>query len=146
MKNQRQEKIKEIISQFEIETQDELIDKLRGEGYSATQATISRDIREMKISKVLGVNGKYHYAMADRGAAMARHSYVNSIRSVAFANNLVVIKTGPGLAQAVAAELDSMELGALLGCVAGDDTIIAVAANNEIASDFCDTLTKRAGL
>ncbi len=145
LKNQRQEKIKQLISHFEIETQDDLIEKLREEGFSATQATISRDIREMKISKVLGTNGKYHYAMAQVGGVGVRHSYVSSIRSVAFANNLVVIKTGPGLAQAVAAELDSMESGEILGCVAGDDTIIAVAANDEIAVEFCETLKKRVG-
>lgn len=146
MKNQRQEKIRQLISQFEIETQDDLIERLREEGVSATQATISRDIREMKVSKVLGVNGKYHYVMADTGAAVAHHSYVKSIRSVVFANNLVVIKTGPGFAQAVAAELDSMEAGEILGCVAGDDTIIAVAANDEIAVGFCESLKKRAGI
>ncbi|MBO5305564.1 MAG: arginine repressor [Clostridia bacterium] len=146
MKNQRQEKIGQLISQFEIETQDDLIEKLRGEGFSATQATISRDIREMKISKVLGANGKYHYAMTHGAASGARHSYINSIRSVAYAGNLIVIKTGPGLAQAVAAELDSMESGEILGCVAGDDTIIAVAANEEIAADFCGALKARVGL
>ncbi len=146
MKNQRQEQIKQLISQFDIETQDDLIERLRGEGFSATQATISRDIREMKISKVLGANGKYHYALAEGSAVGVHHSYVKSIRSVTFAGNLVVIKTGPGFAQAVAAELDSMETGEILGCVAGDDTILAVAAADGIAAGFCDALKKRVGL
>ncbi|MBO4979046.1 MAG: arginine repressor [Clostridia bacterium] len=146
MKNQRLEKVKELIARFEIETQDELIDKLGAEGFAVTQATVSRDIRELKISKVLGANGKYHYAMSEHAAVRARHSYMASIQSVAFANNLVVIKTGPGLAQAVAAELDSMDHGEILGCVAGDDTILAVAVSDAIAAIFCENLKKRVGL
>lgn len=146
MKNQRHEKIKELIARFDIETQDDLIQRLRQEGLLVTQATISRDIRELKISKALGANGKYHYSMADSGAASVRHSYMSSIRNVSFANNLVVIKTGPGLAQAVAAEIDSMDHGEILGCVAGDDTIIAVARNDEIALEFCEGLKKRVGI
>ena len=146
MKNQRLEKVKELIARFDIETQDELIEKLRAEGFAVTQATVSRDIRELKISKVLGPNGKYHYAMAEKAPVSVRHSYMASILSVSFANNLVVIKTGPGLAQAVAAELDSMDHGEILGCVAGDDTILAVAVSNEIAAVFCENFKKRIGL
>ena len=146
MKNQRHEVIKRLIIEHDIETQDDLIAMLRGEGFSATQATISRDIRELKISKVLGTNGKYHYVMAEGGAPSVRHSYVRSIRSVENACNLVVIKTGPGLAQAVAAEIDSMDVGELLGCVAGDDTIIAVAKTEQAASDFCEGIKRRIGI
>ena len=145
MKNQRLEKVKELIARFDIETQDELIERLRAEGFAVTQATVSRDIRELKISKVLGSGGKYHYAMA-ASSTNVRHSYMTSIQSVAFANNLVVIKTGPGLAQAVAAEMDSSENGELLGCVAGDDTILAVATSEAAASIFCENLKKRIGL
>ena len=136
MKNQRHEIIKRLIAEHDIETQDDLIAMLRAEGFSATQATISRDIRELKISKVLGTNGKYHYAMSEGGAHSVRHSYVRSIRSVENACNLVVIKTGPGLAQAVAAEIDSMDVGELLGCVAGDDTIIMVVRSEAAAKDL----------
>ena len=146
MKNQRLEKVKELIARFEIETQDELIEKLRAEGFEVTQATVSRDIRELKISKVLGANGKYHYAMAEKAPVSMHHSYVSSIRSVSFANNLVVIKTGPGFAQAVAAELDSMDHGEILGCVAGDDTILAVAVSEGVAEIFCENFKKRIGL
>ena len=146
MKNQRLDKVRELISRFEIETQDELIEKLRAEGFAVTQATVSRDIRELKISKVLGAGGKYHYAMAEKSPMNARHLYMSSVQSVSFANNLVVIKTGPGLAQAVAAELDSMDHGEILGCVAGDDTILAVAVSNEIAAVFCENFKKRIGL
>lgn len=146
MKNQRLEKVKELIARFDIETQDELIERLRAEGFAVTQATVSRDIRELKVSKVLGANGKYHYAVAATSTVNARHSYMSSILSVAFANNLVVIKTGPGLAQAVAAEMESTENGELLGCVAGDDTILAVATSEATASVFCENLKKRIGL
>ena len=146
MKNQRLDKVRELISRFEIETQDELIEKLRAEGFAVTQATVSRDIRELKISKVLGAGGKYHYATAEKSPMNARHSYMSSVQSVSFANNLVVIKTGPGLAQAVAAELDSMDHGEILGCVAGDDTILAVAVSDAIAAVFCENLKKRIGL
>ena len=146
MKNQRLEKVKELIARFDIETQDELIERLRAEGFAVTQATVSRDIRELKVSKVLGANGKYHYAVAATSTVNTRHSYMSSILSVAFANNLVVIKTGPGLAQAVAAEMDSTENGELLGCVAGDDTILAVATSEATASVFCENLKKRIGL
>ena len=146
MKNQRHEIIKRLITGHDIGTQDDLIAMLRGEGFSATQATISRDIRELKISKVLGANGKYHYTMSDGSEHAARHSYVRSIRSVENACNLVVIKTGPGLAQAVAAEIDSMDIGERLGCVAGDDTIIAVAKTEQAAVGFCEGLKRRIGI
>ena len=146
MKNQRHEIIKRLITEHDIETQDDLIAMLRGEGFSATQATISRDIRELKISKVLGANGKYHYTMSDGSEHAVRHSYVRSIRSAENACNLVVIKTGPGLAQAVAAEIDSMDNGELLGCVAGDDTIIAVAKTEQAAIGFCEGLKRRIGI
>ena len=135
-----------MILEHDIETQDDLIAGLRGEGFSATQATISRDIRELKISKVLGANGKYHYTMSDGGDHTVRHSYVRSIRSAENACNLVVIKTGPGLAQAVAAEIDSMDIGELLGCVAGDDTIIAVAKTEQAAFGFCEGLKRKIGM
>ncbi len=137
MKNQRQEQIKSLISEYEIETQDELIEKLRETGFYATQATISRDIRQLKISKMLGAGGKYHYSLSAQDTARHRaNPYIGSIVSVECAGNLVVIKTHPGLAQAVAAGVDSLFVGEILGCVAGDDTIIAVARDAEIASGF----------
>ncbi len=141
MKNQRQEQIKLLISECEIETQDELIEKLRETGFYATQATISRDIRQLKISKMLGQNGKYHYALSVGEAVKHRvNPYIGSIVSVECAQNLVVIKTHPGLAQAVAAGIDSMYSAEILGCVAGDDTIIAVARDSEVAVLFSGKL------
>lgn len=141
VKNLRQEVVKRLISEHEIETQEELIARLGNEGYSATQATISRDIRELKISKVLGRNGKYHYSMAGGGRSHSlQNPYIGAVVNVDHANNLVIIKTRPGLAQAVAAGIDSMENGEILGCVAGDDTIIAVARDNDIAASFCENI------
>ncbi len=141
MKNQRQEQIKLLISEYEIETQDELIEKLREAGFYATQATISRDIRQLKISKILGQGGKYHYALAPGENIRHRSNpYIGSIISVDHAQNLVVIKTHPGLAQAVAAGLDSLYSSEILGCVAGDDAIIAVARDNEIAVSFSEKI------
>ena len=138
MKNERQEEIKRLISECEIETQDELIEKLREQGFYATQATISRDIRQLKISKILGANGNYHYAFSSHESARLKSNpYIGSVVSVDHAQNLVVIKTLPGLAQAVAAGIDSVYAAEILGCVAGDDTIIAVARDEEVASAFC---------
>lgn len=138
MKTQRQQAIIKLISNHEIETQDELIEKLNEDGYNVTQATISRDIRELKISKVLGDGGKYHYFLpgvdvSAQAKSTFRHAYAPAIISVENAGNLVVVKTHPGLAQAVAAGIDAMHSREILGCVAGDDTIIVVARNAELA-------------
>ena len=138
MKNERQEQIKRLISEHEIETQDELIERLSAAGFYATQATISRDIRQLKISKILGANGNYHYAFSSHDTARLKSNpYIGSVVSVDHAQNLVVIKTHPGLAQAVAAGIDSVYAAEILGCVAGDDTIIAVARDAEVAVAFC---------
>ena len=147
MKSQRQDRICNLISEHVVETQDDLIARLAEEGYVVTQATISRDIRELKISKILGDNGRYHYTLPRSNADMLkkdlRHTYMASITSVACGGNIVVIKTHPGLAQAVAAGIDGMHIPELLGCVAGDDTIFAVAHDEEtakqIAMRFADT-------
>ena len=146
MKTKRQNKICDLIAQFVIETQDDLIARLNEDGYSVTQATISRDIRELKISKVLGENGKYHYTLpkppSDSSRRDLRHTYLNSVTSVACGGNIVVIKTHPGLAQAVAAGIDGMHVPELLGCVAGDDTIFAVAKDNETAGQIAQRLSE----
>ncbi len=137
MKSKRQDRIVSLITEHIIETQDELIEKLVEEGYSVTQATISRDIRELKISKILGEGGKYHYvlpkATADFGKKDLRNTYMASVVGVTSGGNIVVIKTHPGLAQAVAAGIDSMHIPEILGCVAGDDTIFAVTHDAETA-------------
>ncbi len=138
MKRERQQAILKLISEHEIETQDELISKLNEDGYNVTQATISRDIRELKLSKVLGQGGTYHYSLPGKhetahAGSTFRHAYSSAIISVESVGNIVVVKTHPGLAQAVAAGIDTIHSDNILGCVAGDDTIITVARDVEIA-------------
>ena len=145
MKKRRQEILLELITKNEIETQDELIAKLMAEGYSVTQATISRDIRELKISKILGESGKYHYVSPESTTEAVkkdlRNTYMASVISVSCGRNIVVVKTHPGLAQAVAAGIDGMHIPELLGCVAGDDTIFAVAHDDETAHQIAARLS-----
>ncbi len=151
MKKHRQEKIRELISIFEIGTQDDLIGKLREFNYDVTQATISRDIREMKISKMLTKNGSYRYvlpAIKDSGDPSNMFHFsatiINAIIHVDHACNIVVLKTHAGLAQAVAVGIDAMDSPEVLGCVAGDDTIMIVSRNEEsavkISANICSML------
>lgn len=137
MKKNRQEKLLELISRYEIETQEELIDRLRESGYEVTQATVSRDIRELKISKMTTGKGTYRYVVpkqADPGAGVSfSAALIDSIITVESAQNLVVLKTYPGLASAVAGGIDRMGLHQILGCVAGDDTILVVTRDSDCA-------------
>ena len=137
MKTQRHQAIMQLISENEIETQDELISMLKADGYKVTQATISRDIRELKISKVLSSEGKYHYAIHGNSEPVHKNAfknaYTSAIISIENAGNIIVVKTHPGLAQAVAAGIDAMHINGILGCVAGDDTIITVARDADLA-------------
>jgi len=146
MKVKRHSKIMEIISQYDIETQEDLIAKLHLAGYDVTQATISRDIRELKLIKVMGEGGSYKYVLPQPGDADGHHMYnralSGSIKSVDFAMNNIVVKTYPGLANAVAAGIDAMHEQDILGCVAGDDTIIVVTHSAESASALARRLRR----
>ena len=137
MKRNRQEKLLELISRYEIVTQDELFVRLRENGYSATQATISRDIRELQIAKMTTGRGTYRYVLpkhADPSPAVNfSAALIDSIINVQYAQNLVVLKTYPGLASAVAAGIDRMQANQILGCVAGDDTILIVTQDEDCA-------------
>ena len=145
MKNRRQEKILDLIVKYEIETQEEMISRLLEEGYNVTQATISRDMRELKLTKVLTAKGSYKYA-----ADNARYSSNNTLKintaiadaivKVDFAMNNIVIKTFPGLAQAVASGVDSLNMECILGCVGGDDTIIVVTTDEASARDLSEKI------
>ncbi len=141
MKTKRQSKIMEIIAERDIETQEELIEQLRVSGFDVTQATISRDIRELKLVKTMSETGNYKYVIPKPGNQDGQHMYSKalsgSVKSVDFAMNNIVVKTYPGLANAVAAGIDSMHEQDILGCVAGDDTIIIVAHSTEAASALC---------
>ena len=137
MKSNRQKKILEIVNRHHVETQDDLIAYLETEGYSVTQATISRDIRELQLTKVLTTHGTYRYIAPKREDMVSGLKFnaalVDSITSVEYALNIIVIKTFPGLAQAVAAGVDNLAIAEVLGCVAGDDTIM-IATRSEAAA------------
>ena len=149
MKIKRHNKIMEIIENNNIETQEELINKLREAGFDVTQATISRDIRELKLAKVMSETGNYKYVLPQPGEQDGQHLYnkalAGSIKSVDYALNDIVIKTYPGLANAVAAGIDALHERDVLGCVAGDDTIIVVAHSADAAVSLCKRLRKISG-
>lgn len=128
MKKNRHRKIKELVEQFEIETQEELADKLREAGYAVTQATVSRDIREMKLSKVPMGDGRQKYTILVHSDHYLSDKYIRVLKdgfvSMDMAQNILVIKTVAGMAMAVAAALDAMKLKEIVGSIAGDDTIM----------------------
>lgn len=137
MKSKRHSAILEIIENSNVETQEDLIDSLRREGYNVTQATVSRDIRELKLTKIMGDGGKYKYVLPGRKDSTGHYVYSEalaaSVVSVDNAQNLVIIKTYPGMAQAVAAGIDNMKIAGVMGCVAGDDTIFVAVRESETA-------------
>lgn len=146
MKKNRQEKLLELISRYEIDTQDELIERLRDHGYEVTQATISRDIRELKIAKMTTGKGTYRYVLPKQQPSASSNmkfttTLMDSIVNVDRAENIVVLKTYAGMAQAVAAGIDGMNLHQVLGSVAGDDTIIIVTRDVECASLIADRIS-----
>lgn len=137
MKKNRLEKIIDIISAHEVETQDELIEYLKEEGFDVTQATVSRDIRELKLAKVMTGHGSYRYVLP-RAETEAKKLHLSNalaetIIRVEYANNLIVLHTFPGMAQAIALEVDNLRHEKILGCVAGDDTILIVTRETENA-------------
>ena len=140
MKKERQEKIREIIENYKIDTQDELIKKLKENGFSATQATMSRDIKDLKLTKISdGINGYYYVfpnTMSVSDINKLNASLTNLIISVTNAMNIIVIKTHAGMAQAVATGIDNIKSEEILGCVAGDDTIIVVTNSTDIAQSI----------
>lgn len=146
MKSGRHAKILEIIGEYPIETQDELLTRLKAEGYKATQATISRDIKDLRLVKTLGSDGKYRYISASKNSTDIRSNFSalfsSSVVSIALARNLVVIKTLSGMAQAVCAALDSTEYKAVVGTIAGDDTIFIACRSEELAVRLTEELKK----
>ena len=142
MKSKRQAKIMEIISTSDIETQEQLLQELQNAGFSSTQATISRDIKELRIVKELTSLGTYHYTSASREVSNTITTRLNTIfrecvTSFDYAQNIIVIHTLPGLANAAASALDAMSRSVVLGTLAGDDTVIAIMRDNNSAAAFC---------
>jgi len=142
MKQIRQKCIIDIISQYNIETQEELMDILRKCGYETTQATISRDIKELKLIKVATEYNSYKYAQTtqDDTRISARYKSIikETIISVDFSGNIIVLKTYPGMAQAAAAAIDSMEFNEIMGTIAGDDTIFIATYSMEHSRLFLE--------
>ena len=141
MKSVRQSAIMQIISTDDIETQQQLIEALGRMGISSTQATLSRDIKELHLVKELTKHGKYRYASAYKAEVQNRSErlkaiFKESVTSFACAQNIVVIKTLPGLASAACSAIDGMEIRNLVGSLAGDDTAFLAMNDNESAERF----------
>ena len=146
MKSRRHAKILDIIAEYPIETQDELLTRLKDEGFKATQATISRDIKDLRLVKTLGSDGKYRYVSAAKNSTDIRSNFsslfASSVNSIDFAQNIVVIKTLSGMAQAVCAALDSNDYKAVVGTIAGDDTIFIACRSSQLAVNLTEELKK----
>lgn len=134
MKTKRHSKIVELINSYDIETQEELAQRLEEDGFAVTQATVSRDIRDLKLSKVVMANGKQKYSLMPKQDGISE-KYVRILGeafvSMDMAQNILVVKTVSGMAMAAAAALDSMQMSEIVGCIAGDDTIIAAIRSVE---------------
>lgn len=142
MKAKRQAKIMEIISNTDLETQEQLQKALQDAGFSCTQATISRDIKELRIVKELTGFGTYRYTTAAKEVPTGFTGRLNTIfrecvTSFDYAQNIVVIHTLPGLANGAASALDAMNLTVVLGTIAGDDTVFVVMRDTNAAAAFC---------
>ena len=135
MKTKRQRKIIELITDYDIETQEELAAKLVENGFNVTQATISRDIRELNLTKIATKGGKQKYAVQSSSDIVSNSKYMrvlnDGIITMDTAGNILVVKTVSGMAMAVAAALDAMQIKEILGCIAGDDTIMCVVKHAE---------------
>ena len=146
MKAKRHIKILELIQKNEIETQDELLDFLRKEGYLVTQATVSRDIRELKLMKISIGGGRQKYATLAENSKIMSDKYngifQNGFVSMDMAQNILVVKTVPGMAMAVAAALDAMDCREIVGSIAGDDTIMCAVRTVEETAALMERLRK----
>ena len=145
MKLERHSKIVELIGKYEIETQEELAERLKEAGYQVTQATVSRDIRELKLTKMPSGNGRQRYmVMQDQG--FFSDKYIRVLRdgylSMDMAQNILVIKSVSGMAMAVAAALDAIGFYEIVGCIAGDDTIMCAVRSADDTILVMDKIRK----
>ena len=145
MKHDRQSMILEIISQEHIETQEQLLARLQERGITSTQATISRDIKQMHLIKEPVGQGVYKYAVSGNRAKLnfaerLRTIFRESVTSIDCAQNIVVLKTMPGLANGACSALDNMETALIVGSLAGDDTAFLLMKDTESAAAFCEEL------
>lgn len=147
MKAKRQQEILRIIEEMDVETQEQLLGALRERGLQSTQATISRDIKELHLIKELTGYGTYKYVVSERKASLnfagrLRTIFKEGVTSFDLAQNIVVLKTMPGLASAAGAAIDGMEIPDLVGSLAGDDTVILIMRTNDAAMEFCNEIHK----
>ena len=146
MKTIRQSKILELIGKYDIETQEELSDFLEKEGFTVTQATVSRDIRELNLTKAAVGGGKLKYVTLSENKGELSEKYIRILKdgflSMDMAQNILVIKTVSGMAMAVAAALDAMKMREIVGSIAGDDTIMMAIRSVEDTRIVMDKIHK----
>ena len=147
MKNIRQSEILNIVQSKDIDTQEQLLEELRTRGFTTTQATISRDIKELRLVKELTSSGNYRYTLSDRKSPAAsdtrlRNIFKEGVLSVDVAQNIVVVRTMPGLASAACSALDAMDIDGMVGSLAGDDTGILIMRDNSLAQQFSSEVHK----
>lgn len=146
MKKKRQETILEIIDQYKLSTQDELLQKLKECGFEATQATVSRDIKELRLVKTMSDTGEYRYTVtkteSDELVSKYRSIFIHSVVSADFAGNMLVIRCYTGMANAACAAFDSMHWDGLVGTLAGDDTIFALCRTEGYASQMKEAIRR----
>ena len=147
MKNDRQTAVLQIIEETAVETQEQLMQLLAVRGFACTQATVSRDIKELRLVKELTGQGKYRYAATDRKSSAGtdtrlRNIFKEGVTSVDVAQNIVVVRTMPGLASAACSALDGMDIPGMVGSLAGDDTGILIMRDNSAAQKFSSEVHK----
>ena len=146
MKAERHAKVIELIRKYNIETQEELADRLNSEGYNVTQATVSRDIRELKLTKVSDGTGRQKYVALDGTDSSMSDKFIRILKeaygSVDMEQNILVVKTVSGMAMAVAAAIDAMPWPELVGCIAGDDTIMCAVRTVDDTRNLMDKIHK----
>ncbi|MGM9563377.1 MAG: arginine repressor [Faecousia sp.] len=147
MKANRQKKILELITEKSIETQEQLLKELHDCGYKSTQATVSRDIKELRIIKTLDGLGGYRYSVprkneGEKFDARFRVIFRECVTSMDYAQNLVVVKTMPGLGAAAGANIDALHMPTVVGTLSGDDTTLVIMRDSESAMDFCEEIRK----
>lgn len=146
MKINRHAKIIELIGKYNIETQEELAERLNKDGFSVTQATVSRDIRDLKLTKVPGENGRQKYAVIQKADNVMSEKYIRVLKegyaSMDMAQNILVIKTVSGMAMAVAAAVDAMNWHEVVGCIAGDDTIMCAVRSVDETIEVMEKIKK----
>ena len=150
VKSKRQAKIMEIITTRNVETQEQLLEALQAEGFNSTQATISRDIKELRIVKELSGLGTYRYAASTGEVGNSFTARLNKIFrecvvSYDYAQNIIVIRTLPGLASAAGSAVDAMGLSTVVGSISGDDTVMIVMRDTNAAAAFCGEIKNLIG-